>query len=105
QVYGIATNGFSRFSAWVVPAVTINRTLPYLLQQGFVPHGYLGVALQPGALRDHPTHQRSGLILLNVEPDGPAAQAGLHIGDILVTFADRPLTDPADLQAALAPDR
>ena len=105
EVLGMATNGLSRFAALVIPAVTINRALPYLLDKGFVPRGYLGVALQPVALREHPSKQRTGLILLNVEPDGPAAKAGMHVGDILISFAGHELSDPADLQAQLSPDR
>lgn len=105
EVVGVATNALSRFAALVVSAATINRSLPYLLDKGFVPRGYLGVALQPVALREHPTHQERGLILLNVEPDGPAANAGLHIGDILITFAGHAVRDPADLHSQLSPER
>jgi S1-C subfamily serine protease len=47
----------------------------------------------------------TGLIVLSVEPNGPAQKAGLFVGDVLIAIDDAPLHDTDDLQAALAPDR
>jgi S1-C subfamily serine protease len=43
-----------------------------------------------------------GLIVVSVEVDGPAARAGLMLGDVLVALEGTPLLDPGDVQAALA---
>ncbi len=45
---------------------------------------------------------RDGLLVREVEPDGPGARAGLERGDLLVAAGGRPLTGVDDLFDALA---
>jgi S1-C subfamily serine protease len=47
-----------------------------------------------------PDHQK-GLIVLSLEPKGPAATAGVLIGDILVSLGGKAVADTDDIQAAL----
>jgi S1-C subfamily serine protease len=47
----------------------------------------------------------TGLIVVNVEADGPAARAGLLIGDVLVALDDMPVGDTDDVQHLLGPRR
>ena len=42
-----------------------------------------------------------GLIVVTVEPDGPAARAGALLGDVLVTLDGAPVSDLEDVQARL----
>jgi serine protease Do len=42
-----------------------------------------------------------GVLVLNVEPDSPAANAGLHEGDLLVGFNGKPMNSIEDLQRVL----
>jgi S1-C subfamily serine protease len=75
-----------------------------------VRRGYLGIATQPvrlppGLRRALNLEGRLGLVVVVVEPDGPADRAGLLLGDILVALDGRAVADPADVLAALAPDR
>lgn len=44
----------------------------------------------------------AGLLVVGVEPDGPAAQAGLLVGDMLLDANGAPLESPAALRDALA---
>lgn len=46
----------------------------------------------------------AGVIVLGAEPDGPADQAGLMIGDILVALDGKPLEGTDDVQIALNED-
>jgi S1-C subfamily serine protease len=94
---GIATSVLSRISGLAIPASTINRVVEEILTRGHVARGYLGVGLQPVELPDH----HKGLIVLSLESDGPAAKAGVLIGDVLVSLGGSPLSDPADIQTAL----
>src|SRR6202162_74419 len=90
KLIGIATAGLSRTSLLAIPAATIDRVTDELLRQGHIARGYLGVGLQPIPLPEHlRTKLKSaegGLIVLSVEPDGPAGQAGVLIGDVLIAL-------------------
>ena len=46
---------------------------------------------------------RNGLVVLSIEPEGPAARAGIFIGDVLVALAGQPVSDTD--QVAGAPGR
>jgi S1-C subfamily serine protease len=103
QLIGMATPAMSRHSTIAVPVSTIERIARELLEQGRIRHGYLGVGVQPVAVRGK-TDQESGLILLNVEPDSPADKAALLLGDVLLTFDGKKMTDIDDLHSALRGD-
>ena len=97
RVLGIATSALSRIAGLAVPASTVNRVVDELLRTGHVSRGYLGLGLHPVSLPDGST----GLIVLSAEPSGPAAGAGILLGDILVTLAGKPLSDTDEIQAIL----
>ena len=97
QVIGVATSALSRIAGLAIPTVTVNRVVAEILARGRVSRGYLGVGLQPVELPDH----QKGLIVLSLEPKGPAAAAGLFIGDILTSVAGTAAGDTDDVQLAL----
>ena len=106
RTVGIATPRFARFGATAIPAPTVNRVVDILLQKGRIPHGYLGVGLQPIRLPDAlrqslQRDEKSAAIVLEVEPNGPASKAGIVIGDILVSLAGRPVTRLEDVHFQL----
>ena len=84
---GMSTFG-PRGQVLVIPTATIERVVPQLLKDGRIARGWLGVALQavavPDALRET-ADQSSGLMVMSVIEDGPAAQAGVLPGDIILT--------------------
>ena len=49
--------------------------------------------------------QEHGLLLVTVEDEGPAAQSGLTIGDIVIGIAAQPVQSLDDLRASLTPER
>jgi S1-C subfamily serine protease len=71
-----------------IPTATIERIVPLLQKDGRIARGWLGVALQavavPDALRES-ADQSSGLMVMSVVEDGPAAQAGIVAGDIILS--------------------
>ena len=97
ETIGIATSALSRIAGLAIPAVTLDRVVEEILKRGHVARGYLGVGLQPVELPDH----HRGLIVLSLEPKGPAAKAGIMIGDILVQLGGKPVQDTDDIQLAL----
>jgi S1-C subfamily serine protease len=109
KLIGIATAGLSRTSLLAIPAATIDRVTDELLRQGHIAHGYLGVGLQPIPLPEHLRTKlksaKAGLIVLSAESDGPAGQAGVVIGDVLIALDGKPVTGTDDVQEFLAGDR
>ena len=105
---GIATSGLSRVSVLAIPASTIQRVAVELLQKGHVARGFLGVGLQPIALPGHLQAKvkrngqaGGGLIVISVEPEGPAGRAGVVIGDVLVAIDGTRVESTDDIQAFL----
>ena len=84
---GMSTFG-PRGQVLVIPPATIDRIVPTLLKDGRVARGWLGVTLQavavPDALRET-VDQSSGLMVMSVVETGPAAQAGIVAGDIILS--------------------
>jgi len=84
---GMSTFG-PRGQVIAIPTATIERIVPLLLKDGRIARGWLGVALQavavPDALRET-AEQSSGLMVMSVVEDGPAAQAGIVAGDIILS--------------------
>jgi S1-C subfamily serine protease len=97
ETIGIATSALSRIAGLAIPAVSVNRVVEEILARGRVARGYLGVGLQPVELPDH----QKGLIVLSLEPAGPAAGGGMLIGDILVKLGGTPVQDTDDIQLVL----
>lgn len=84
---GVSTFG-PRGQVIVIPFATVARVVPQLVKQGRVARGWLGVALQavavPDGLRES-ADQSSGLMVMSVVENGPAAQAGIVAGDIILS--------------------
>ena len=95
---GLISTGLSRSSVLAVTRKTIDRVAAGLLEKGHVSRPYLGISLQPVAL---PLPQQTGIMILGLEPDGPAATAGLILGDVLMACGEEALTDPDVLAAVL----
>jgi len=97
EAIGIATSVLSRIAGVAIPATTVDRVVDEILARGRVVRGYLGVGLQPVELPDH----QKGVIVLSLEPAGPAAQAGVLIGDVLLSLGGKAVPDTDDIQAVL----
>ncbi len=106
RILGINTSGLAQGMSLTIPVALAWETAATLAQHGHVRRGYLGIRSQPVAIpsaqqQSLGREQASGLLLVGVEDDGPAAQAGLLVGDILVGLAGAPVTDPDDLLTRL----
>lgn len=84
---GMTTFG-PRGQILVIPAATVERVAPALLASGRVPRGWLGVALRPVAVPDElreAASEATGLMVMSLSPEGPAAKAGIVPGDIVLS--------------------
>ena len=107
QVVGFNTTG-PRRSVLTIPAATVDRVVTQLLEQGHIRRGYLGIAMQPVDLPDSlitefSLQTQQGLMIVNVEPQSPAAEAGILLGDILTKIETTSVAKLRDLQAFLEP--
>jgi len=119
RVLGIVTSGLSRYGAVVIPAATVERVSAELEKKGHLGRGFLGVGLAPvriprrlrESLKLASGDQASaaagptGVVVLGVEPDSPAENAGLLLGDVLLALDATPVRDAEDLQAFLSAER
>lgn len=66
----------------------------------------LGIAVAPGHVARHLRRavglpDRDGILVRGVEPESPADNAGVREGDLIVSAAGSPITDPDELHSAL----
>ncbi len=78
---------------FAIPMEWVRRVAEQILQDGRASHGYLGVLLEPEA----PGTVSEGVRLARVVPGGPAAQAGLQEGDVVVRVGETPVRGRATL--------
>jgi S1-C subfamily serine protease len=102
---GISTLG-PRRRVLVIPTETVDRVEP-LLTTGRIARGWLGAAVQrvlvPEALHSE-AGQPLGLMIIGVTKDGPAAQAGVLMGDILIAVDGAGVGSPWQLAEVLGPE-
>ena len=80
---------------FAVPSVLARAVMEQLIRFGEVKRGRLGIAMQPVV------GGGDGALITEVEPNSPAASAGLRKGDVVVALNGRPVRAPAELRARL----
>lgn len=81
-----------RHTDLAIPVITLRRVVGELLQHGGVRRGYLGVGSYPIS---------NGALVANVEDGGPAATAGVLVGDVIIEAAGTAVTGPDSLRRIL----
>ena len=84
----------------VIPSTTIQRVAARLEKYGRIPRGYLGLGFQLVAIEGG----GRGVMVMNVDPQGPGAEAGVHQGDVIVAWNGEAIRQVRSLSRALGPD-
>jgi S1-C subfamily serine protease len=95
---------------FAIPVNTARWVASRLIQRGHIRRGYLGLGGQTAQLQrrlvvHHQLPAGSGMLVLQVEPGGPAHGADLQEGDVIVGFAGEPVTGVDDLHRLLTEER
>jgi Do/DeqQ family serine protease len=110
EVVGINTAIFSRSGGYqgigfAIPSTMAHEVLDDLIEHGKVVRGYAGLRVQPltsdlaNALGLDETR---GAVVASLDPQGPAADAGLKRGDLIVSVRDHPVTTDEELRTQLS---
>jgi serine protease DegQ len=90
---------------FAIPAAAAQRVLEQIVKEGSVKRGWLGIEpqdLTPDLARAFGLDQTAGAIIAGVLREGPGAQAGLKVGDIVQTLNGKKVEDTTRLLARLA---
>jgi serine protease Do/serine protease DegQ len=79
---------------FAVPSFIAQAVMEQLIRYGEVRRGRLGIGMQD-------LSGGEGAVLAEVEPDSPAARAGLRKGDVVTALNGRPVRSAAELRARL----
>jgi S1-C subfamily serine protease len=102
RVLGMVVFG-PRRRVLAIPGSTIDRAVDQLLAKGYVGRGYLGAGLQDVRVASDGA-RRSGVLVVSIDPDGPATRAGLLVGDIITAWDETAVERTRDVMRLLGPD-
>lgn len=97
---GVTTATAIRGLGVIIPAAIAWKAAASALEHGRVTRGYLGIAGQSVTVPEHQrgnTGRERGMLTLSVTASGPAAQAGMLVGDVLLTVDQTPIESPDEL--------
>jgi serine protease DegQ len=89
-------NGGSLGIGFAIPVSTAKKIMEQIIQNGSVTRGWIGVAVQdltPELAESFKLGDVKGVLIAEVVRGSPADRAGVKAGDILLSIADKPLTD------------
>ena len=107
EVIGVNTaiNPRANTIGFAVPVNMAKQILPQLRATGHVVRGWLGVVIQgvtPELAEEFDLDEEKGALVSRILPDGPAADAGVEVGDVIVEFDGHEIGDWKDLPRVVA---
>lgn len=106
-------SGASAGIGFAIPVDTVNRVVPRLIKEGRYTRPALGITMNDGVSQKIIDKlDTTGVLVLNVAPDSPAARAGIRgtqltdndelvLGDIVQAIDDKPIKTISDLTEVL----
>jgi len=110
EVIGINTAILSQSGGYqgvgfAIPANMVREVVDSLIKNGRVIRGYSGLALQgitPDLARAFGLPDTHGALVTALDPQGPAAEAGLRRGDVIVSLKGRPVATDDELRTQMS---
>jgi S1-C subfamily serine protease len=72
-----------------------------LVDSGRAQHPMIGIGLSDVPAPTPGASVPAGAVIRSVQPDGPAARAGLRQGDVIIAIEGRPMANPAAVVSAI----
>ena len=110
NLLGINTAIYSRSGGnmgigFAIPVSTAKLVLEGIVKDGQITRGWIGVEpndLSPELAETFDVKTKRGVIITGVLQNGPAAQAGIRPGDVIVQIANQPVVDVTQLLAQVS---
>ena len=105
EVVGVNTAIFSPSGgsvgiAFSIPAATVKNVIAQLKDKGSVSRGWIGVQIQPvtqDIADSMGLKQAQGALVADPQKDGPAAKAGIELGDVITAVNGQSIKDAREL--------
>jgi serine protease DegQ len=104
SVLGMNTSWLLPRHALAIPASTLRKVIDTLVAEGRIRRGFLGIGAFPINLPEKLSQQAgqsTGLMIISLQPEGPADKAGLMLGDVLLAFGGQSLASVEELTEQL----
>jgi Do/DeqQ family serine protease len=98
-------SGGSMGIGFAIPVSTAKQVLEGIVKDGQITRGWIGVEpsdLSPELAETFDVKARRGVIITGVLQNGPAAQAGIRPGDVILKIAGQPVSDVTQLLSQVA---
>ncbi len=100
----ISPSGSFSGMGFAIPTQIVRPTVETLIRDGKVRHGHMGIGISdvtPENAKFFGDTAAMGGVVTQVEPDSPAAKAGLQIGDVITEIDSRKVSDAGELQVVV----
>jgi serine protease Do len=104
----ISPSGSFSGMGFAIPSQIVRPTVETLIRDGKVTHAHIGVGIAdvtPENAKFFAESNATGAVITSVEPDSPAAKAGLQIGDVITQIDNKKVNDAGELQVLVAQQR
>ncbi len=96
---------FAQGVGFAIPVNTVKWVTNQILEAGRVVRPWLGISganLNPALARRYDLPAETGVLVVEVDPRGPAYQAGLRVGDVLVQIGPQEVKQMKDIIVVLS---
>ena len=98
-------SGGSMGIGFAIPVSTAKLVLEGIVKEGVVRRGWIGVEpadLSSELMETFSVKAKRGVLITGVLQDGPAAQAGIRPGDVIVDVGDKQIANVSELLSSVA---